>query len=558
MNSAPFKLVRSLLLPALAASLTGCMVDMEGMNEFAHRDEIDVATDEAELAAPSVAPGILRAERAIPGQYIVVLNDGAIAAEHSVATMARELARSRSGKILSTYEHSIRGFAARMSEKDAADLLSDPRVAYVAEDGVVEISGSQGGAPWGLDRIDERDRRLNGLYTYHGTGAGVHAYIIDTGVRLSHQQFSGRMGTGFDAVSAGGNADDCNGHGTHVAGTVAGATYGVAKAATIHPVRVLGCNGSGSFSGVIAGVDWVANNHVKPAVANMSLGGGAYQPIDDAIARATGAGVTMVVAAGNENTDACTKSPARAASAITVGATAENDTRSSFSNYGSCVDIFAPGSNILSAYHTGDAATATLSGTSMAAPHVAGVAALYLESTPYASPAQVDARLKSAAIPGAVGNAGAGSPNRLLHNGLRNISLRASNGQYMVAEGGGDSWVLANRGAIGNWERFDIADLNGADLRHGDVINLRVSRGVYLAATNGGGGGLEANRTVAGSWETFRIWNLDGWSDFLTGDRVAIQSTNGHYLVAEGGGGGIVNANRGAVGPWETFVITVH
>jgi hypothetical protein len=543
------------LTAALASSMTACMVEL---------DSVDVDTEETAIEITADRPAeILRAQRPVAGQYIVVLRDDLLtAAGEPVASVAQSMARSSAGRVLATYEHSLRGFAARMSEARAKALLSDPRVAYIVEDSVVEISATQGGATWGIDRTDQRERPLNGNYSYHASGAGVHAYIIDTGIRLTHQELSGRIGAGFDAVTPGGNAADCNGHGTHVAGTVGGSTYGIAKSVILHPVRVLDCGGSGSISGVIAGVDWVAANHVKPAVANMSLGGGANQALDDAVARAVAAGVTMVVAAGNSNADACSFSPARAASALTVGATDSSDTRSSFSNFGSCLDIFAPGSGITSAYHTSDSATAVLSGTSMASPHAAGVAALYLQNNPFASPAQVMDRLMSSSIANVVGNAGAGSPNRLLHNGLSNISLRAATGHFLVSESGGGAYMAADRTAIGNWERFDLADLNGADLRHGDLVNLRVNNGSYIVAEGSGGGVVNANRPVASSWETFRILNLDGWSDFLSGDRVALQAANGQYVVAEGGGGGSgsgsVNANRGAIGAWETFVITVH
>ena len=544
-----------ILAAILAASMTACMAEV---------DSIDVDTEETEIEIAVDRPAeILRSQRPVVGQYIVVLRDDLMtAAGEPVASVAQSMARSSAGRVLATYEHSLRGFAARMSEARAKALLSDPRVAYIVEDSMVEISATQGGATWGLDRTDQRERPLNGNYSYHASGAGVHAYIIDTGIRLTHQEFSGRMGAGFDAVTSGGNASDCNGHGTHVAGTVGGSTYGIAKSVILHPVRVLDCGGSGTTSGVIAGVDWVAANHVKPAVANMSLGGGANQALDDAVARAVNAGVTMVVAAGNSNADACSFSPARAASALTVGATDSSDIRSSFSNFGSCLDIFAPGSGITSAYHSGDSATAALSGTSMASPHAAGVAALYLQNSPGASPAQVMDRLISSSIANFVGNAGTNSPNRLLHNGLSNISLRTATGHFLVSENGGGSYMAADRTGIGSWERFDLADLNGADLRHGDLINLRVNNGSYIVAEGSGGGVVNANRTVASSWETFRILNLDGWSDFLSGDRVALQAPNGQYVVAEGGGGrsgsGSVNANRGAIGPWETFVITVH
>jgi subtilisin family serine protease len=338
---------------------------------------------------------------------------------------------------------------ARADDKALARLLADPRVAYVEEDGVVSINATQSPATWGLDRIDQRNLPLNNSYTYDTTASGVHAYIIDTGVLLNHTQFTGRMGNGFDAVTSGGNANDCNGHGTHVAGTVGGTTHGVAKGVTIHPVRVLGCNGSGTNSGVIAGMDWVANNHVKPAVANMSLGGGASQATDDAVARMTNAGVTVVVAAGNSNDNACNYSPARAPSAITTGSTTNTDARSSFSSFGSCLDIYAPGSSITSAWHTGTTATNTISGTSMASPHVAGVAALYLANNPSATPAQVTQAIISNATPNVVTNPGTGSPNRLLYSlfGTSTPTYTIS-GSVTTSAGAGISGVTVSAGAV--------------------------------------------------------------------------------------------------------------
>jgi serine protease len=358
----------------------------------------------------------------IPGQYIVVLKDTAasLASERSklsrVSVVSRDIATKNRTQLVRSYNNVLRGFVARADDKGLARLLADPRVAYVQEDGVVSIAASQSNATWGIDRIDQRNMPLNQTYTYDTTASGVHAYIIDTGVLLNHAQFSGRMGNGYDAVSNGGNANDCNGHGTHVAGTVGGTTYGVAKEVKIHPVRVLGCNGSGSNSGVIAGMDWVAENHVKPAVVNMSLGGSADQATDDAVNRLHNAGVTVVVAAGNNSGNACSYSPARAANAITVGSTTNTDARSSFSNFGSCLDIYGPGSNILSAWHTSSTATNTISGTSMASPHVAGVAALYLATNPNATPAQVRNAIVDNATSGKVTDAGSGSPNKLLYS----------------------------------------------------------------------------------------------------------------------------------------------
>jgi serine protease len=272
----------------------------------------------------------------------------------------------------------------------------------------------QTNAPWGLDRLDQAGLPLNQSYNYSQTAENVNAYIIDTGIFLGHQAFGGRAVSGFDAID-GGDAIDCNGHGTHVAGTVGSSIYGVAKAVKLTAVRVLDCDGSGTISSVVSGIEWVTANHKKPAVANMSLGGGASQAIDDAIAASVKAGVTYVVAAGNSNVSACNSSPARVASAITVGSTTPTDARSSFSNYGSCVSLFAPGSDILSTWYTSSTATNTISGTSMASPHVAGVAALYLSAHPTATPAQVKAAILAGAISGKVSSAGSGSPNLLVN-----------------------------------------------------------------------------------------------------------------------------------------------
>ena len=275
-------------------------------------------------------------------------------------------------------------------------------------------STTQSGATWGLDRIDQRNLPLNGQYTYNWTGSGVRAYIIDTGIRTTHTQFGGRASAVFDAF--GGNGQDCNGHGTHVAGTVGGSTYGVAKSALLRAVRVLDCAGNGTDATVISGVDWVTANHISPAVANMSLGGGASSALDTAVTNSINSGVTYSIAAGNSNTDACTQSPARVAAAITVGSTTSSDARSSFSNIGTCLDIFAPGVNITSAWGLGgNSATNTISGTSMATPHVTGATALYLQSHPGSSPATIRNALVNNSTTGHITNVGTGSPNRLLY-----------------------------------------------------------------------------------------------------------------------------------------------
>jgi subtilisin family serine protease len=285
--------------------------------------------------------------------------------------------------------------------------------AFLEEDSVETADATQSNPPWVLDRIDHRTRPLNAIYTFNWTGAGVFAYVIDTGIRTTHTQFGSRAANVFDAF--GGNGQDCHGHGTHVAGTIGGSTFGVAKSVNLRGVRVLNCSGSGSNSGVIAGVDFVRLNRQNPAVANMSLGGGASSALDTAVNNLSNSGVAIAVAAGNNNTNACNSSPARAANAITVGSTTTTDARSSFSNFGTCLDLFAPGSGILSAWFTSNTATATLSGTSMASPHVAGAAALYKQANPSASATTIRNALVNNATTNVVTNPGTGSPNRLLY-----------------------------------------------------------------------------------------------------------------------------------------------
>ena len=327
--------------------------------------------------------------RTVPGHYIVVFRDTVA----DVPGLAYGLAAAHGSSPRFVYEHALKGFAAELPEQAVEALSHNPNVAYVEPDSVVWATATQSGATWGLDRIDQPTLPLSGTYTYNYTGTGVTAYIIDTGILFTHNEFGGRAAPGYDAVD-GGTAVDCNGHGTHVAGTVGGATYGVAKGVDLVAVRVLDCGGSGTTSGVIAGVDWVTNHAATPAVANMSLGGGASLALDAAVKGSIAKGIGYAVAAGNGNwlgiaQNACNYSPARVSEAMTIGATTNTDTKASWSNYGDCVDWFAPGVNITSAWYTGSSATNTISGTSMATPHTAGVAALYLEAYPEASPQQV-------------------------------------------------------------------------------------------------------------------------------------------------------------------------
>lgn len=368
----------------------------------------------------SASAGELRfVKEPVPGQYIVVLKETAAgmksekSGKPTAASVAQQMGKGYGAQVVRTYDSALRGFVVKASDKALASLVADPRVAYVEEDGIVRASATQTGATWGLDRVDQRDRPLNGSYGYDTTAATVHAYIIDTGIYAANNDFGGRVSGGFTVINDGNGTNDCNMHGTHVAGTVGGATWGVAKQVQLHPVRVLNCEGGGTDSGVIAGIDWVIANHASPAVANMSLGGGASKSLDDAITRLVAAGVVTVVAAGNDAGDACTKSPARAPAAITVGASTATDARASFSNFGRCVDLFAPGQGIKSAGNTTSTSTNILDGTSMASPHVAGAAALFLAVEPNATPARTTAAILNSSTRDRVANP-SGSPNLLL------------------------------------------------------------------------------------------------------------------------------------------------
>lgn len=366
--------------------------------------------------------------RAIEGKYIVVFKTPTVLNTQSSDAIA-DFASTQSASLSNLYNVDIaqefggvlNGVVVNASAQKVQQMLSNPNIEYIEQDQIMSVAplaqtnANQPNAVWGLDRIDQQSLPLNSNYYYDFDGSGVTAYVIDTGVRVSHNEFGNRASHGYDFIDNDADATDCNGHGTHVAGTIGGSAYGVAKNVNIVGVRVLGCNGSGSNSGVIAGINWVKNNASGPSVANMSLGGGASQATDDAVNNAVAAGISFVVAAGNDNRNACNYSPARAANAITVGSTTSSDSRSSFSNYGNCLDIYAPGSSIKSAWYNSNSATNTISGTSMAAPHVAGAVALFLDETPSLSPSQIDTKLSQRSTKNTVSDAKSGSPNELLY-----------------------------------------------------------------------------------------------------------------------------------------------
>ncbi len=425
------------------------------------------ATVPAQAADNGPAPLKAGHGQVIANQYIVVLAEGtdaaAIARRHRITTQQ-------------VYSTALSGFAARLTAKQLAAVRNDGSVAYVEQDSIARINAKpdpkgitkvkpkgnaqlgarsqapsgksvQTGATWGLDRIDQRARPLNGTYRYTSTGAGVTAYVIDTGIYAGHSNFGGRASGGFTSIGDGNGTNDCHGHGTHVAGTIGSATYGVAKAVRLVGVRVLDCAGSGSWSGVISGIDYVTYNHTGPSVANMSLGGGFVQAVNDAVTNSIAEGVTYAVAAGNDyGANSCNTSPASTPLALTVGATDSTDTRANFSNVGPCVDVFAPGVNITSTWRTSSTATAVLSGTSMASPHVAGLAALFLQTNPYATPATVNSVIKGTAVAGLVTNPGT-APNLL----ARKWNAALSGTGAASYEPDGSYWYQGGSGYIRGW-----------------------------------------------------------------------------------------------------------
>ncbi|WP_290048065.1 S8 family peptidase [Acinetobacter pittii] len=379
---------------------------------------LTIALSHLTYAAPATTNSVLGSSEAkgiIKNQYIVILNKDV----GSSNEFAQGIAKQHGGRVLQTYDAVLKGFAIYLPDVAGTAFVEamkkNPKVVSVENDTIMKIDATtQSNPDWGLDRIDQKNLPLDSAYTYSQTGSDTTAYIVDTGILSTHQQFSGRVLSGYTAISDGNGTSDCHGHGTHVAGTVGGSTYGVAKNVSLVPIRILGCDGSGASSNVIAGLDWILKNGKKPAVVNMSLGGEANASLDSAVENLFNNGYVMVVAAGNSNTDACSTSPARVSKAITVAATDSTDTRASYSNYGSCVDIFAPGSQINSSWIGSNTATKVLNGTSMATPHVVGVVAEMLQSTPTTTPQTISTNLLNQASSNVVKNP-SGSPNRLLY-----------------------------------------------------------------------------------------------------------------------------------------------
>ncbi|MER5457351.1 S8 family serine peptidase [Micromonospora sp. NPDC002389] len=533
---------------------------------------ITVATGQAALATTPDEPAraaVRGTERSdvVPGRYIVVLKDQR-ATYTSVRALAATLTRANGGNVRQVFGTALSGFSASMSKQQAEKVAANPAVAYVEPVRRVSASGTQSNPPsWGLDRLDQASAKLNKSFKYPNTGSKVTAYIVDTGINTKHQDFGGRASIGFDyfaeppvdpepepttpdpTTPVPASQEDCDGHGTHVAGTVGGAKYGVAKQVKLVGVRVLDCDGFGTTDSVVAGIDWVTANAKKPAVVNVSLGGEADRVLDAAVKRSIDSGLTYAIAAGNENRDACKVSPARTPDAITVGATDRIDMRAYFSNYGKCLDVFAPGTGIVSARHDSNTAATAFSGTSMAAPHVAGAAALLLHSNPTWKPKQVRDRIVTTGIAGAVYDSKAGSIDRLLTVGSVTQARSAygfkanSNGRFVTAAS--TKKALVNNGkSLGTAQRYDIVNAGSG------LVALRSkSTGRYVVAPSKGTKPLIASHKKIVTAGKFQIINHTDGSISLKA------RVNGKYVTAPKSGKSSLKASKTSIGTTEKFTV---
>jgi subtilisin family serine protease len=446
--------------------------------------------------------------------YIVVLKD---------AAQTDAVAAKVGANVKHRYSAALAGFSASMNEQAAKKLAADPAVDFVAQNQKFKASIDQPNPPsWGLDRLSQRDLPLNNHFGYATTASNVHAYVIDTGIRTTHTDFGGRAT--FDINTSGdGYNYDCAGHGTHVAGTIGGTAHGVAKGVKLHAVKVLDCDGWGSTESVVAGIDWVTANAQKPAVANMSLGGWADDVLDSALRRSIASGISYTLASGNEEDNACYYSPGRVAEGITVNASSSTDGRAWFSNWGTCTDMYAPGLDIRSAWNGSDYETAVISGTSMAAPHVAGAAALYLAGKPTATPAQVQAAMKGSATPNRVSDAGPGSPNLLLYT------------------------ANAVTDTLARGERLDAGQSKSSnDRRYKLVMQTDGNLVLYATATgqplwhtrSNGSGATHATLQTDGNFVVYTAAGVPVWhsrSDRTTADRLMVQNDSNVVLYGPQG-----------------------
>jgi subtilisin family serine protease len=480
----------------------------------------------AAQATPATASGgEIRQERsakAVPGEYVIVLDDVGLN-KRQPSTVISSLARGHQAKIKYRYSNTFRGFAAEMSRAQALRLSKNPAVSFVQQNQTVEAADLQSNPSWGLNRIDQRDLPLDGSYRYDAAASNVRAYIIDSGIRTTHADFGGRAVWGVNTTGDGKDTD-CYGHGTHVAGTVGGARHGVAKEVTLVAVKVLNCAGSGSFAGVAAGIDWVAGDHQpgEPAVANISLGSaGSDSATETAVRNSIADGVVFAIASGNSGSDACNFTPARVAEAITVNATTSTDRRAPFSNFGACTDLFAPGQGVTSAWSTSNNATATISGTSMAAPHVAGAAALVLSATPNATPATVTSQLLASTTLDKVTNPGTGSPNRLLYTGdattpstPTNLCGPRTNGtDVAIPDPGTASSAITVSGCTGNASASTTVEVHVLHTYRADlVIDLVAPDGTVRNLLHRSGGSADdVDQTFTVDMSAVRVdgtWNL--------------------------------------------------